>query len=136
MIRRPPRSTLFPYTTLFRSLAEGLMYLGSIYRPGARAVPVLLGESITLARQVGDPHCLALALGFLAWHVQSDDPRAARALLAEALPLARSPGDPWELIWVLYVSGLLAIRDKAAAMARERFVEALALAARAHCSTV
>src|SRR5438132_7866613 len=24
MIRRPPRSTLFPYTTLFRSVAEGL----------------------------------------------------------------------------------------------------------------
>src|SRR5688572_31321208 len=24
MIRRPPRSTLFPYTTLFRSLAKGL----------------------------------------------------------------------------------------------------------------
>src|SRR5260370_15243766 len=23
MIRRPPRSTLFPYTTLFRSLADG-----------------------------------------------------------------------------------------------------------------
>src|SRR5256885_8621755 len=30
MIRRPPRSTLFPYTTLFRS-AE--------FRPGVRAVP-------------------------------------------------------------------------------------------------
>src|SRR5258708_18969172 len=32
MIRRPPRSTLFPYTTLFRSLANqrscGLLYLG------------------------------------------------------------------------------------------------------------
>src|SRR3712207_6918685 len=25
MIRRPPRSTLFPYTTLFRSLAAGLL---------------------------------------------------------------------------------------------------------------
>src|SRR3989475_1557997 len=25
MIRRPPRSTLFPYTTLFRSLGEGLL---------------------------------------------------------------------------------------------------------------
>src|SRR5215204_454781 len=25
MIRRPPRSTLFPYTTLFRSLLEGLL---------------------------------------------------------------------------------------------------------------
>src|SRR2546422_8242731 len=28
MIRRPPRSTLFPYTTLFRPLAERLRHLG------------------------------------------------------------------------------------------------------------
>src|SRR3989441_6907613 len=28
MIRRPPRSTLFPYTTLFRSLIYGLFALG------------------------------------------------------------------------------------------------------------
>src|SRR2546430_5155414 len=28
MIRRPPRSTLFPYTTLFRSLAEALVRTG------------------------------------------------------------------------------------------------------------
>src|SRR2546429_5358888 len=27
MIRRPPRSTLFPYTTLFRSLAEDFVHL-------------------------------------------------------------------------------------------------------------
>src|SRR2546426_6754915 len=27
MIRRPPRSTLFPYTTLFRSLVEGVLIL-------------------------------------------------------------------------------------------------------------
>src|SRR2546430_9824166 len=27
MIRRPPRSTLFPYTTLFRSLVLGLLFL-------------------------------------------------------------------------------------------------------------
>src|SRR5437773_11545873 len=27
MLRRPPRSTLFPYTTLFRSLAWVLVYL-------------------------------------------------------------------------------------------------------------
>src|SRR5260370_4078523 len=32
MIRRPPRSTLFPYTTLFRSLAASLV------EPVARAV--------------------------------------------------------------------------------------------------
>src|SRR2546430_9062580 len=29
MIRRPPRSTLFPYTTLFRSVAEALDELAS-----------------------------------------------------------------------------------------------------------
>src|SRR3989449_6680546 len=28
MIRRPPRSTLFPYTTLFRSLKGGLVWTG------------------------------------------------------------------------------------------------------------
>src|SRR5258707_3940541 len=40
MIRRPPRSTLFPYTTLFRSQAcnggdaEGCFNLGLLYRRG------------------------------------------------------------------------------------------------------
>src|SRR2546430_8677239 len=29
MIRRPPRSTLFPYTTLFRSLAPQIQILGA-----------------------------------------------------------------------------------------------------------
>src|SRR5256886_16089520 len=29
MIRRPPRSTLFPYTTLFRSLGAGAIYIGA-----------------------------------------------------------------------------------------------------------
>src|SRR5438874_3021257 len=36
MIRRPPRSTLFPYTTLFRSLE--LRTLGDGNRPGAVTV--------------------------------------------------------------------------------------------------
>src|SRR3712207_8015834 len=31
MIRRPPRSTLFPYTTLFRSLVEPLLSRGRIH---------------------------------------------------------------------------------------------------------
>src|SRR3712207_8080337 len=31
MIRRPPRSTLFPYTTLFRSLRPGVALLGPLY---------------------------------------------------------------------------------------------------------
>src|SRR5260370_6974558 len=39
MIRRPPRSTLFPYTTLFRSLGHGL-----------------LGHHLRLRRPVRHPH--------------------------------------------------------------------------------
>src|SRR2546427_4833212 len=47
MIRRPPRSTLFPYTTLFRSIPGG----------GAqpRAVVGHLLATLELAHQVSDP---------------------------------------------------------------------------------
>src|SRR3712207_7733794 len=34
MIRRPPRSTLFPYTTLFRSLAAGYITVPGSATPG------------------------------------------------------------------------------------------------------
>src|SRR3712207_7488793 len=42
MIRRPPRSTLFPYTTLFRSKAAGrtLKYLATVTPGGPLAVGV------------------------------------------------------------------------------------------------
>src|SRR3712207_8402847 len=45
MIRRPPRSTLFPYTTLFRSMSEVEKYQGS-----ARQALVLADQ----ARAKGD----------------------------------------------------------------------------------
>src|SRR3712207_7251875 len=49
MIRRPPRSTLFPYTTLFRSDVEVLV------EPGERlAVGQRLLEVLHVARQVVD----------------------------------------------------------------------------------
>src|SRR2546426_3038645 len=42
MIRRPPRSTLFPYTTLFRSLpGDGSARLGGALRLGTRADQLL-----------------------------------------------------------------------------------------------
>src|SRR5256885_8497088 len=37
MIRRPPRSTLFPYTTLFRSLAAGVLFWWPLLVPDGRA---------------------------------------------------------------------------------------------------
>src|SRR2546430_10171131 len=58
MIRRPPRSTLFPYTTLFRSAAlsgvgewqldhgsRPARWLGA-HRPGVRRSPLLLGTPL------------------------------------------------------------------------------------------
>src|SRR3712207_8690878 len=50
MIRRPPRSTLFPYTTLFRSCGEGLAVgrtlHGAVVVPAHRPVPDRFGRSI------------------------------------------------------------------------------------------
>src|SRR3712207_9042257 len=46
MIRRPPRSTLFPYTTLFRSLDRFLTLLGGAATPCALvATGLMLGET-------------------------------------------------------------------------------------------
>src|SRR2546427_2075379 len=42
MIRRPPRSTLFPYTTLFRSRVQGLGNL-SVHPSEQRLVPRAVG---------------------------------------------------------------------------------------------
>src|SRR5690554_7152088 len=60
MIRRPPRSTLFPYTTLFRSLAVvaaiGLSRLG-LGRPPARAQTwLVLGGLLRLQISVHQNH--------------------------------------------------------------------------------
>src|SRR3712207_1983955 len=50
MIRRPPRSTLFPYTTLFRSLRRGLdlgaTHIDSAEMYGSGAAEELVGEAI------------------------------------------------------------------------------------------
>src|SRR2546422_7181268 len=39
MIRRPPRSTLFPYTTLFRSLEEGTVQRVGLVEQGQDVEP-------------------------------------------------------------------------------------------------
>ena len=49
MIRRPPRSTLFPYTTLFRSGAKalaGAALEGELYRIVRQTVPVFFGDLV------------------------------------------------------------------------------------------
>src|SRR3989449_10054757 len=57
MIRRPPRSTLFPYTTLFRSDRAGLVALPG----GADCYPKLIRVETSLDRSPEYLHRLGLA---------------------------------------------------------------------------
>src|SRR2546430_15966137 len=54
MIRRPPRSTLFPYTTLFRSLkSEGAGVVGGSGRSRLRSALVLVQVSLSFVLLAG-----------------------------------------------------------------------------------
>src|SRR2546422_5595802 len=55
MIRRPPRSTLFPYTTLFRSRATGA--------PAADSAPAAGERAGTRARDGGLATCVGAGTG-------------------------------------------------------------------------
>src|SRR2546422_7777458 len=46
MIRRPPRSTLFPYTTLFRSVCHDQAAAALHHRPEPRVARVVLRERL------------------------------------------------------------------------------------------
>src|SRR3712207_8846550 len=46
MIRRPPRSTLFPYTTLFRSADEGFGWREDLGTPGRDGPTTEMGWNI------------------------------------------------------------------------------------------
>src|SRR3712207_7964543 len=60
MIRRPPRSTLFPYTTLFRSIEQSLHH-----RPMHHARMPTLGSAFRRTLRIGphrrSPHRIRLA---------------------------------------------------------------------------
>src|SRR3712207_8727832 len=61
MIRRPPRSTLFPYTTLFRSVSSGGAIAVAPVRSGA--LPALLHAEDRVLGGLGDAEADLLALG-------------------------------------------------------------------------
>src|SRR3712207_8754063 len=69
MIRRPPRSTLFPYTTLFRSTDAAL-----------RAGGGLVGQSLSsaLSTLVSPPGALVVLLGLIAAGLMLLDRKSTR----------------------------------------------------------
>src|SRR2546429_8754468 len=73
MIRRPPRSTLFPYTTLFRSIGQPVTYKGP---DGRQYVAILSGVGGWPGGIVSgdlDPADPTAALGFV--NAMADLPR-------------------------------------------------------------
>src|SRR5256885_13278875 len=57
MIRRPPRSTLFPYTTLFRSNQERLLTRQSLYASDMRLASQAVHEgAFNHARELLEQH--------------------------------------------------------------------------------
>src|SRR2546427_6852034 len=53
MIRRPPRSTLFPYTTLFRSRANGTFLTGVRVKKSAADIHAGVSIDQVFAREIG-----------------------------------------------------------------------------------
>src|SRR2546429_7359687 len=93
MIRRPPRSTLFPYTTLFRSLTTSLRYwLLNAYRPSLakRDTPRLDRKSTRLNSSHGyisyAVFCLKKKKAMLCEHTKSDSLGKHSLAVEEAEP--------------------------------------------------
>src|SRR2546426_7393979 len=110
MIRRPPRSTLFPYTTLFRSYARALgsvqTSLGVIRYTYRGTLP---GPSRTSAASTSEVYgTIQLSRKYLAPRLAAYwDVDRVRGLYIESsgtLPIMANPlGEPF---WALYVRGL------------------------------
>src|SRR5256885_15915986 len=97
MIRRPPRSTLFPYTTLFRSVSG--QWDGAVVAAGWAIVAAMAGASGRWAHRPGASEVSVIIASFAFLQLFS---------VAEAL---RSANDPaftgnWSLAWYVCLAGL------------------------------
>src|SRR2546430_14259386 len=94
MIRRPPRSTLFPYTTLFRSQDDEVGLRGEVVPPGEVAARIhrrhALGKAAGLEDLVVRPRIAERGVPGAGQEPELREQRAdpaARVLAPAALPL-------------------------------------------------
>src|SRR2546427_12028893 len=69
MIRRPPRSTLFPYTTLFRSLCF-------VRRKGGAGPPLDLAQRLAALRQLAEVEAFSVPQEHSVWRLAWDHLRS------------------------------------------------------------
>src|SRR3712207_565597 len=112
MIRRPPRSTLFPYTTLFRSQRDALQIVFGL-AAGPAPDRFLVGLAVlSLLSEVAEQRPLLCVVDDAQWLDQTSALTlafVARRLLAEPVGLvfaAREPGDALQHVPALDVQGL------------------------------
>src|SRR5256886_15737987 len=102
MIRRPPRSTLFPYTTLFRS------------------------ECLSIFRGLGDRTGVAWSLNYQGDVARDQgDSAAARTLYEQGLAIFRELGDRWGIAGTLADLGSLAREQRNCPRAHSLYRESL-----------
>src|SRR5256885_3607191 len=98
MIRRPPRSTLFPYTTLFRS--AGLAFFAEVREPGQGMVGLgcaIIGRSEEHTSELQSPCNLVCRLLL---------EKKKRRNLAPALPpVGQAPGSMRRARWTSHCPG-------------------------------
>src|SRR3712207_1523783 len=115
MIRRPPRSTLFPYTTLFRSPADAEIAVGPAVAmrgaagdsgPGVErdeevdAIRAAIGRTRDARSREGeraalaDPHRIVRAVGAHGTELEGLDARIRKAEMTEALGEIRIAREP------------------------------------------
>src|SRR2546425_4013798 len=121
MIRRPPRSTLFPYTTLFRSLfVDERQFAGAhtLVSLASFNVGVALGEAVALllalvalgvlfTRVLGASLgvvVLSAVLGHMGWHWMIDGMHRLGHTLSPGLSTSCAPGR-WRVLMGLLVGG-------------------------------
>src|SRR3712207_5025932 len=111
MVRRPPRSTLFPYTTLFRSLDPDVpLYTQGVYErdgePLADACLRKLAYCFERLRLKPGDHVLEVGPGWGAWFkyasrrgVKCTGLSISRASIEHLEAMAGAEGHDWELVF-------------------------------------
>src|SRR3712207_9566384 len=87
MIRRPPRSTLFPYTTLFRSVSVAIGLMANKGIKGSQAGTSLRSAMTRLANPTGDSAKAMKKIGEHTSELQSRQYLVCRLLLEKKIPV-------------------------------------------------